>query len=212
MLCSNIHTQINPYIYDAIVSIGNKCPTAMVLRELKVYKESYPFDFVPTTPSLILKYMKDPSEFYPEKGKVRTKDSVWFGHFDIDEQYDTTMETFHRRFARLFRVLEEKKRVLFVYTSEADIYNEMNLRYTDTYSDLKMLIDYIKEKYNYSDFLIVAIHTNKSYPNESNIVNYTIQVESKYLSENLETHIPEVYTPYRTLLKDLFRKIFSIPK
>lgn len=48
---------------DEIISIGNKCPTAMILRDLKIYKESYPFDYIPTTPRLILKYMKDQNEF-----------------------------------------------------------------------------------------------------------------------------------------------------
>jgi hypothetical protein len=40
--------------YDCIISIGNKCPTAMILRKLNIYNESYPFDYIPTTPQLIL--------------------------------------------------------------------------------------------------------------------------------------------------------------
>lgn len=205
---SEIHTRINISDYDAIVSLGNKCPTAMILRDLGLYKESYPFDYVPTTPKLILKYMKNQLEFYPGKSEIRTEDGVWFGHFDLEKGYYTTLETFKRRFDRLFQLLLEKKRILFVYTSEADVYNEMNNRYNDNYQDLKEFVEYLKETYNYSDFLVLAIHTNKTFVNEPNFVHYTINVEDQFLSDNTETHIPSVTGRYRDLIKLLFQKIF----
>jgi len=98
MNCIEPHTKINPSSYDEIISIGNKCPTAMILKELGVYKESYPFDYVPTTPKLILKYLQDPTEFYPFKNTVKTEDGLWFGHYDISEKYGQTIKTFKRRF------------------------------------------------------------------------------------------------------------------
>ena len=73
--------------YECIVSIGNKCPTAMILKKLNMYKESFPFDYIPTTPCLILKYLQNQIDFYPNKNVVRTNDNVWFGHFDINEKY-----------------------------------------------------------------------------------------------------------------------------
>jgi len=208
---NDIHTHINPLDYDAIVSIGNKCPTAMILRELKIYRESFPFDYVPTTPALILKYLKSPYDFYPAKGQVYTEDGLWFGHFDLDSNYDVTVETFKRRFDRLFNHLESRKKVLFVYTSEADIYNEMNNRYNDNYGDLLRLRNWLIETYRSTDFLFLAIHTNKSFPNDTRIINYTITVDQKYFSDNKETHIPEVFQPYRNILKSLLSKIFLTP-
>jgi hypothetical protein len=73
--------------YEYIVSIGNKCPTAMILKKLNVYKESFPYDFIPTCPFLINKYLKSQEDFYPKKNLVRNDDGVWFGHFDIDKNY-----------------------------------------------------------------------------------------------------------------------------
>ena len=102
--------KIDPKEYEYIVSLGNKCPTTNTLRKLGIYKESFPFDYIPTTPTLILKYLKDQTEFYPEKGIVRTKDDVWFGHFNINEGYDETIQTFKRRFERLFELLNNKKK------------------------------------------------------------------------------------------------------
>jgi hypothetical protein len=203
-----IHTHINSSEYDAIVSIGNKCPTALILRDLGIYRESFPFDYVPTTPALILKYLKSPYEFYPGKGQQYTADGLWFGHFDLHSKYDLTVEAFKRRFDRLFQKLEGKKKILFVYTSEADIYNEMNNRYNDNYADLLRLRRWLIETYQSTDFLVLAIHTNKFFPNEENMVNYTITVDPKYLSDNKETNIPEVFEPYRNVLKSLLSKIF----
>jgi hypothetical protein len=204
----SIHTHINPSNYDAIVSIGNKCPTAMILRELGIYGKSFPFDYVPTTPKLILKYLKDPIEFYPGRGQLVTQDGLWFGHFNVSDDYDTTVETFKRRFDRLISFLQAKKKLLFVYTTEADVYNEMNNRYNDNYGDLLSLRDYIIETYKYTDFTILAIHTNRVYMNESNLVNYTVYVNLNYMSDNKETNIPEVFIPYRAILKSLLGKIF----
>jgi len=205
----NIH--INASDYDTIVSIGNKCPTTMILKDLHIYKESYPFDFVPTTPKLILKYLKDTSEFFPFKNQIITDDEVWFGHYNLDEDYTKTIETFKRRFARLFTALEEKKKILFVYTTEADVYNEMGNRYNDNYAELVNICDYIKTKYEYDNFTILAIHTNKIYENTENIINFTINVDAQFCSDNKESHVAQVWDPYRDLLKKLLQMIFRIP-
>jgi hypothetical protein len=203
-----IHTHIDSSKYDAIVSIGNKCPTAMILRELGIYRESFPFDYVPTTPKLILKYLKDPFLFYPAKGELVTADGVWFGHYDICQDYYNTVEMFKRRFDRLFSLLSSKKKILFVYTAEADIYNELGNRYADNYQDLKDICKYIEEFYKYTDFTLVAIHTNKYLESDDMIVNYTISVDDQFLSNNKETNIPEVFLLYRDVLKSLLIKIF----
>jgi hypothetical protein len=204
-------TQIlNQNDYEYIVSIGNKCPTAMILRELKIYKESFPFDYIPTTPELILKYMKNQNDFYPKKNVVRTNDNVWFGHFDVNEKYNETIDMFKRRFERLFHILKNKKKILFVYTSEADIYNEMNNMYNDNYKYLNQLVRYIIETYNYDDFKLLCVHLNKTFEDTKNIVNYTINVPDKYLSDDSSTHTVDTIFQYRKTLKNLLKEVFLI--
>jgi hypothetical protein len=203
-------TFININDYDYIISIGNKCPSTLLLRSLNLYKESFPFDYIPTTPQLILKYLKDTSDFFPEKNKFINKSGVWFGHFNISDKYDETIETFKRRFNRLFEILQNKKKVLFLYTSEADIYNELNNRYNNNYDELSNITDYIKNTYKYDDFIILAVHTNKIYKNTKNIINYTINVPNIYLSDDMSTHINPVVTMYRETLKILIKEIFKI--
>jgi hypothetical protein len=196
--------------YEFIVSIGNKCPTAIYLKELNIYKQSFPFDYIPTTPYLILKYLQNQNDFYPEKNIVRTSDNVWFGHFDINEKYNETIETFRKRFDRLFDILNNKKKILFVYTSEADVYNEMNNKYNDNYNQLCKIVEYLIETYKYDNFKLLCIHTNKSFADTNNIVNYTINVPDNYMSDDMSTHTGETTYQYRNSLKNLFKDIFQI--
>ena len=207
MYCAPIHKRININDYTHIVSLGNKCPTTDTLRNLGIYKESFPFDYIPTTPKLILKYMKDQTEFFPERNVVRTKDDVWFGHFNINDGYDMTIDTLKRRFQRLFEILPTGK-ILFVYTSEADIYNEMGNRYNENYKDLSILRDYLIETYN-AQFKIVAIHVNKEYVDCLHIVNYTIKVSEKYMSDDMRTHDSETCELYRNCLRIMMMNVFT---
>ena len=204
-------TNIDASQFDCVVSIGNKCPTAMTLRDLNIYAESFPFDSVPTTPKLILKYLKDQTDFFPDKGTVRNKDDVWFGHFNIHDGYDETVTTLKRRFERLFELFKTNKRVLFVYSSEADVYNEMGNRYNNNYGAICEIRDYLKDECAYSNFTIAAIHVNKDFPDSDQILNYTITVNEACLSDDMSTHVPSVCELYRDCLKRLMVDIFQLP-
>jgi hypothetical protein len=153
--------------------------------------------------------MKDPSDFYPEKENILNKDWVWVGHYNVWDGYEDTIKGFREQFEYLISLLKEKKRLLFVYTSEADVYNEFNCRYRDNFNDLKNLRDYIRERYDYTNFTILVIHTNKIFDFEPNFIQYTINVDQKYLSDNGETHIKEIFNPYRNALKSILTKIFG---
>ena len=180
----------------------------MILRELGLYRDSFPFDYIPTTPALILKYLRDNTAFFPEKNVITTADGIWFGHFDLDEGYETTIATLKRRFQRLYDALAAKKRILFVYSSEADVYNEMGNRYNDNYDALYKLCDYIKAAYDYDAFRIVAIHTNRTYIDCANITNYTVRVLQEYLSDDMSTHTGPIVQQYRQTLTGLLKQIF----
>lgn len=196
--------------FDEVVSFGNKCPSTIILREFGIYKKSFPFDYIPSSPKLILKYLINNEDYFPKKNIITTNDGVWFGHFNLDNEYEKTIETLKRRFERLINLFKEKKRILFCYTSEADLYNENGNRYNDNYNDLKKITQYIIDTYNYDNFIILAIHNNKIYEDTKNIINYTINVEDKYLSDNMETHTPEICGIYRNILKNLLNEILHL--
>jgi hypothetical protein len=206
---SHINVTLNEKDFAAIVSLGNKCPTAMLLSSIGVYKDSFPFDYIPSIPQLIIKYMKDQTDFYPQRDNVLNIDGLWFGHFNLSDGYENTLREFKERFDRLLNLLKEKKPILFVYTSEADMYNEFGCRYRDNYKDLRAFRDYISSTYDYTDFKILAIHTNRIFDTEPNFIHYTINVDEKFISDNGQTHKPHIFNPYRNLLKSMFLKIFG---
>jgi phosphopentomutase len=124
----------------------------MALKKLNLSQESFPFDYIPLNPKLILKYLNNPKDFYPIKNNVRNIDDIWFGHFNVTDKYEETISTFERRFQRLFDALENKKKILFVYTAESDIYNGYANKDNDTtnYDDLLKIKDFIINKYDYN--------------------------------------------------------------
>ena len=48
---------------------------------------------------------------------------------------------------------------------------------------------------------------NKSFKNTKNMINYTINIHKKYLSDNMETHNSTVTKMYRKVLFLLLKKI-----
>jgi hypothetical protein len=201
---------VNIKEYDYIISIGNKCPTVLVLRQLNIYKESFPFDYISSSPNLILKYLKDQTDFYPKRCTKNNVDGCYFGHFDTNSKFEETIETFKKRFDRLLDLLKNKKKILFVYTSEGDVYNDMGNRYSANYTMLNNISDYIKETYEYDDFKILAIHVNRICEDTNNIINFTINVPNVYLSDDGSgAHDKRVYETYRNTLKKLLSSIFK---
>lgn len=199
---------INIKKFDAVVSFGIRCSNTMVLRKLKIYRESFPFDSIPTTPTLVLKYLKDQTDFYPKQHSIHNVDGVSFGHFNTNEKYEETIKTFKRRFNRLFSLLTSKKKILFVFSNEHDIYiNESRL--IDYHNLLVNIVNYIKEEYKYDNFKILAIHTNKTFVDSSNIINFTINITDKYLSDTFDKH-KDYGNVYRTVLEELMKEIFQI--
>ena len=152
------------------ISIGNKCATAEELRILSLRDTSLPFDWIPTRPDLILKYIKSGfNNFLPIKNKINNGDGVWFGHFFnkkmTDNEYLEMVNTFQKRCKRLIDIFNSNKKIVLVYTALGDIYNELNLRYENNYYSLVELYKYLTKNFN-SEFTIIAFHTNKHYDNE----------------------------------------------
>jgi len=203
------HRAIDINEFDVVVSLGNRCISASVMRKLGLYRESFPFDYIPSTPELILKYLQNNEAFYPKEGSIYNNDWIWFGHFDFIGRRKEMMETFKRRFDRLYAALEAKKRILFVYTSEGDLYNELGNRWRDNYTVLCRLRDYLKERWS-SPFTILAVHMNKTYVDCDTIINYTVNVPPQHLSWNEETKGPVTHDEYWRVLLELMQRIFTV--
>lgn len=195
--------------YYEYVSLGNKCPTAMMLQNLNLRKHSYPFDWIPTLPHHILTYIKNKFiDFFPQKDCVLNKENIWFGHHDFNNQ--ETKITLERRIDRLYELFNTcDKKTLFIYTTEADIYNEMKSRDNENqnYLDILSFKDYLKTNYPKFLFDILIVNMNVTHINEENIYNVTINVDKKFLSDNMETHFSWCYDTYRGVLQRLLTEV-----
>tara|TARA_B100001094_G_scaffold325262_1_gene379297 strand:+ start:5541 stop:6224 length:684 start_codon:yes stop_codon:yes gene_type:complete len=215
---TNSEKVVNADIFDCVISLGSKCGTATLLNELGLRKKSFPFDFIPTSPDLILKYLIDDSEMYPSKNEhnrserefLVNADGVWFGHFNLSDGYTETISKFKQRRCDLIDYFHSKKSILFVYAAESDIYNEMNNSNKPNHENIQHLVKYIKSLNTNLFFHIIAIHVNKQFPDSECISNYTIIVPEKYISKNMETHVPDVCYKFRDTVKTLLRKILNI--
>jgi hypothetical protein len=206
----NYETKLSLDKYDEYISIGNKCPTGIMIQKLGLRSNSYPFDWIPTQPYHILNYIKTNfEEFYPEPGKILNKENIWFGHHDFNNP--ETKLTLERRIKRLYDLFNSDKKTLFIYTSEADIYNEMKSRDNEkrNYDDIRNFSKYLKGIYPRFNFNILVINMNVYHENEENIYNATINVDSKYISDNMETHQSWCYEVYRDVLFNIMKQILT---
>jgi hypothetical protein len=186
------------------------------LDNLQISKESFPFDWIPTQPHLVIKYIQNKSISLPDTPcKDRNEDNVWFGHFDLNPESRQELEDkFVRRFQRFFDRLNSGDKILLFYTSEADVYNEMGSLINKglNYINVKNLVKILQQQFPSSNFDVLYINTNDERPNErigrTTIYNLTVYVDSKYISLNMETHVDYVIDPYRRLVELAFKILF----
>ncbi len=188
--------------YNYIISIGSKGSTQHILSQMHIYSQRFPFDHIPIHPKLVLKYMKDNKEFLPDFGCTQNRDGIPFTYF----RQMNGMRTIEADFERFYMTLKSRCSILFVYIAETDIYNQLQTRHIDYYKDMKELVAYIEKEYPSLNFHILAVHTNKEYPDEPKITNYTVRVPQRFLSNNMETHVPDVYTKYRSVVQRLLEQ------
>ena len=187
------------------ISIGNKCETAIRLKQLDLRTMSLPFDYIPTRPDLVLKYIKSEFiDFLPTHNKtvrdggLLNDDDVWFGHFFTEnmsnDDYLQMANTFEIRCKRLLDIFNGNNNIVLVYSSLGDIYNELDLRYKDNYGSLVELYHYLTKTFN-SKFTIVAFHTNQhhDYDDKCNIINFTINVDELLYSSEYSQRLNGFY-------------------
>jgi hypothetical protein len=143
-------------LFDAIVSLGPNCFPAEFLRELGIYKESFPFDSITSNLELILKYLTDNTDFFPQINPPNScnRDGCLFGHFNFNRDYHSNVAIFQRRFARLDKLLRAKKKILFIYTDALwGITYKNSLNHGTFDRDISNIKEHLIRKYEYNNML-----------------------------------------------------------
>ncbi len=220
---------INTDDYSQIISLGCNCATNLALVGLKYKLESLPFDSVISTPQIIYDCLTTnfsrflnfdhQFQFVPSAIKTFFQAEINQRHTHINEygmffQHFTHLKLpqlialFKKRITRFQTLLKTSKQLLFIYNPETLIYyGKARDRQDFNYYYLIKICHYLTAVYPDLKFQILAFHCNHSYPNTPVMTNYQIQVDSKVISDNQETHIKAVYDPYRDFLKSTLSRI-----
>ena len=116
-----------------------------------------------------------------------------------------------RRIERFFNILNTSKNIIFIYSTELCIYNK-NIRnkQDENYEYLLKIENFLLNHYINLNFKIINFSMNQEYVNTKNIYNININIDHSKLSDNMETHINEVWCEYRYLIQNEIFNIFNL--
>jgi hypothetical protein len=214
---------------DNFISLGSNCCNGIALRNLELIKESLPFDSIVSSPSIIYdclvnnfdKFLIFDNTFnnidtsiinlfnmtYPDLSNYTNNYGIYFNHYN-NLYISTLIETFNRRINRLYKILENSKKIIFFYSTELCIYSkEIRDLQDKNYEYLIKIKDLLKIKYSNLNFTIINFSLNKIYENQENIVNINIEYDINKMSDNMETHIGPIYDEYRNIIKEKIEKL-----
>jgi hypothetical protein len=200
-------------LFDAIVSLGPNCFPAKFLRELGIYKESFPFDSITSNLELILKYLTDNTDFFPQINPPNScnRDGCWFGHFNFNSDYHSNVATFQRRFARLDKLLRAKKKILFIYTDALwGLTYKKSFNHGTFYRDISNIKEHLIRKYEYNNMLFLCIHINRTFENGSNVKHITITIPEAHMNQIRELSFFDKSQRYRDLIRPVYINFFNI--
>lgn len=174
--------------YDYIIPIGYNCSCGMVLRNLKLRKQSFPLDWVISKPEWVLQYLKTNFKDYylPNQGAKTNyigQSFTWFETHRYSEHYAEkdeknidnnkslyldNLEKFDRRIKRLFEILNSDKKILFMYVGEYSINctkndafeKNLTLNEEKNHEILHEILNYTRDNFNKSCELLTIYFKN----------------------------------------------------
>jgi hypothetical protein len=212
--------------FNAIISIGCSCPTALSLQQLKIKKETYPFDWIISNPIILYDFiLNGPSKFLNFNMNNNSCNDVTFtvihdvyskllGHttscyalneygiYFTHDLKDDIYEKYKRRCERFNDVIQSNSKILFIYTTEICIYHKGYRDLQDTYHDY-----IIKISAMYPNCTFLCINLNKVYDDVTNVFNINVTCNTNTLSDDCEHHTPEYTDNYRKIVTSILKNV-----
>jgi hypothetical protein len=217
------------------ISFGVNCLPAMLFKNLYLKEETLPFDWCPTTLSVIAHCFKTNFEkFYnfdeklnnPEINSELIKEynshkpnmktnyyHNWFPHESTQANIEITLK---RRVERLINYLNSDEEITFVFINECAIYNKIYLDKQDIYyNELLEICDILKNKYNKNNFKIISLFINKKFPDTEHLRNFNVIHNFTHDNGSGRTHWYSFRSEIAKIFKDIlfnnsFPKTFNI--
>lgn len=161
---SNISNKINTWLGSEIhenISFGENCNTSSYLKKTSNKNASYPFDWIFSSPEIILHAIKDGFKLFLDKDQIFQINKKRAGHrFYHSRMFnhrsplksDANYNYYVRAINRLKLVLENQKHSVFVVT----VINETEKPISQLLENFTPLISYIKKINPNSKFLFLS--------------------------------------------------------
>ena len=169
------------------IPFGHRCTSALALRVAGLRKFSLPFDWVkPIYPNKIRNILENNFEgFIPDINSMdnnvpSNKYNINFHHFN--KNIDEGVKEYSRRIERFNKIMNENKKLYFVYVNEDYIYDEKhrdNKFNEDIFSQMVELESYLKKKYSNLNYAILYFNfIEHEIPKDSNIINIVLHTSN----------------------------------
>jgi hypothetical protein len=221
--------------YSQIISLGSNCAPGLSLRELNLKGETFPFDWIVSSPEIIYDICKNgPEKFltfssestnlitrhffeqlfknsiqdFPHKKCLKNVYGQYFTHY-IGQSQRTIKTKFNRYIERFFNVLKTSTDILFIHSSEEYVYHKMSRENTENnYNHLVLFSEWLHAYNPLLNFKILNVEINNKYQNTYFIDNINMEYDLDF-SDNCEYHDGEHYSLYRNTLTSLINSYIA---
>jgi hypothetical protein len=191
------------------IPFGHRCTSALACRHANVRHFSLPFDWtIPLFPKKIQKVLENNfDDFIPDvyNGIFYNKYDFLLDHFNSN--IINGIEEYKRRIDRFNNLMNQHKKLYFIYINEDYIYNinYRNDEFNDNiFNEMLELETFIKDKYINIDYNILYFNfKHHNIPINSNIINIVLDKSDIYYINNAPP-VDEFRKDCGKILKDLF--------
>lgn len=203
----------NPFVIENdsfIVPFGIRCTSALACKFANIRKCSLPFDWVtPLFPNKIQKILENNFEdFIPDvhHGIFHNKYDITLTHFNPN--IDTGVEEYKRRMERFNNMMNQSKKIYFIFINEDYLYDEKYREdeFNNTmFHEMLELEQFMKKQYTTINYHILYFNfKHHIIPTDSNIIN--IELHTTMYGTN---YIEEFRLYCGQILAELFNTIIS---
>jgi hypothetical protein len=169
-----------------IIPFGHRCSSALACKFANIRKFSLPFDWtIPLFPNIIQKVLENNFDnFIPDvcNGIFLNKYDISLTHFNPN--INTGIEEYKRRIDRFNDIINQPKKIYFIYINEDYLYNpkyrqdEFN---DNIFNKMLELEKFLKDKYKKIDYNVLYFNfKHHTIPTDSNIINIVLHTDKLY--------------------------------
>ena len=197
--------------YYYIIPFGHRCGTALACNYANIRKFSLPFDWgIPFFPQIIKNILENNFKNFTDFTYYKniTYNNIYnfsSGHYNDD--HNINVETFNRRISRFNDIINQKKKIYFVYFNEDYLYDE-NYRNDEfnnnIFNEMLLLENFIKNKYTNINYNILYFNFKyHNIPKNSNIINIVLHTTNLYNNE-IDAPVEKLRNYCGKILSELF--------